>query len=257
MSPNALPDTQLTALSIETDRLRAFAPPLRVVQLSDLHMRAYETEHESLVCTVNAQQPDLILLTGDLVSRDRATLPSLERLVGQLHARLGIYACRGNWEFKHGVRRSVLAALLARAGAELLVNASRLLETEAGTLYVGGVDDLCRGWPDLRATLAPAARADFGILMCHVPMGADLIPAKSGVHLVLSGHTHAGQVRVPLLWRFVLPEYHSGYVAGLYRKAWGHVYVNRGFGGSGPAPVRFCCPPEVTVLTLRGTIQDV
>lgn len=226
--------------------------PLRFAGLADLHMGAFTERHERLAQAVNEADLDFVFLTGDMIRHAPEGWDALSRLVGLMHCRHGIYAVRGNWEFKFPLRPSVLKGMMEDWGAELLVNEARTVRTACATVHVGGVDDLARGWPDFAAAVQGADRADYGILLCHAPLGVCLLPPDCGVRLTLSGHTHAGQVRIPLLWRLALPEFHGGFVAGLYETDRGQVYVSRGFGGSGLVPVRFLCPPELTIFEVRG-----
>ncbi len=237
-------------VQLAAGRLPSGAPPLRFAALSDLHMAAFGPRHERLAEAVNAEDVDFVLLCGDLVRLVPEGWEALGELVRRVRCRHGIYAVRGNWEFKFPHRRSVLREMMAGWGAELLVNESRALQTASGTVQVCGVDDVARGWPDFREALRGAAEADYGVLMCHAPLGVRLVPPGSGIDFTFSGHTHAGQIRIPYLWRFALPEFHGNYIAGPYRTDGGPLYVSRGFGNSGPAPLRFRfrCPPELTVF---------
>ncbi len=235
---------------LTAERLPAGAPPLRFAGLSDLHMSAFSPLHERLAEAVCEADVDFVLLAGDLIRAVPEGWDALGRLVGRMRCRHGVYVVRGNWEFKFPHRTSALREMMRGWGAELLVNDSRTLRTACGTVQVCGVDDLARGWPDFRAALHGAAEADYALLLCHEPLGVRLLPPESGIGLTFSGHTHAGQVRIPYIWRFALPEFHGNYIAGLYRTERGPLYVSRGFGGSGPAPlrVRFRCPPELTLF---------
>lgn len=229
-------------------RLPAGAPPLRFAALSDLHMSAFGPLHERLAEAVNSADVEFVLLAGDLIRTVPDGWDALGRLIGRMRSRHGAFAVRGNWEFKFPHRASALRGMMEDWGAELLINESRTLRTTSGTVQVCGVDDLARGWPDFPAAVRGAAGADYAVLVCHAPLGVRLLPPESGIDLTFSGHTHAGQVRIPYIWRFALPEFHGNYIAGLYRTEWGPVYVSRGFGGSGTVPVRFLCPPELTVF---------
>lgn len=235
--------TDLTAPTLQPG-----GPALRVVHLSDLHVRAFRRRHEALTRVVRELEPDLIAISGDMVVDRKPPFPHLMRLMSGLRAPGGVFACRGNWELRHDMRPATMRGMLKECGAELLVNESRLVETPAGRVSVGGVDDLQRGWPNFGEALEGADEADCSLLLCHEPLGARLLPDDCPVDLMLSGHTHAGQVRIPWLWRLALPEYHGGFYQGLYPTPWGHLYVNRGFGGTGPLPVRFRCPAEVALL---------
>lgn len=224
--------------------------PLRFGQISDLHLRALGPQHEQLTRTVNELDLDFLCLTGDFLAAHVSTWRPLHRLLSGFRCRHGIFACRGNWEVKQGVRPSVFREMLASWGVRLLVNESCVVETPSGSVRIGGVDDVRAGWPRFDAAWRNGPPAGFNILLSHAPLTARFVRPKDGVDLVLSGHTHGGQVRIPLIWRLLLPHCSGGFVDGLYPMEWGHLYVNRGFGEVGAPPVRFRCPAEFAVFTL-------
>jgi len=234
------------------DRLPADASALRFVHLSDLHLRALRPEHDRLVELIDTWAPDFIFLTGDLICGDPPRWPLVGELVGRMHATHGTFACRGNWEVESGPPVRELRRMMAGWGATLLVNESRRVRAGGGTVCVCGVDDLPTGWPDFEAALSGSAGADYVVLLSHAPLAARLAGRHGRVDLILSGHTHGGQIRVPLLWRMALPPCTGGFTAGLYRVGQTHLYVSRGFGANGPLPVRFRCPAEVTLFELDG-----
>lgn len=246
------PHRAIRRIDLRGERLPPGRPPLRFVQLSDLHMRAYRDRHEWLAESISRLEPDFVFLTGDMIVDVTTSCEALGRLVRALRARHRVLACRGNWEFKQGMRAHALRSMLGEWGAELLINATRTFETAAGRVFVGGIDDLARGWPDFDAAVQGAHAADYAVLLCHEPVGADLLPPDTGIDLMLSGHTHGGQVKIPVLWRLALPSFHGGYCEGLYQMPWGRLYVSRGFGGSGRPPVRFRCPPEAPLFRVAG-----
>jgi predicted MPP superfamily phosphohydrolase len=232
--------------------LRRDAEPLRIVHLSDLHLARLRARHERLVARVNEWEPDVICLTGDLVTRRRSSWDLLRGLAGHLRAAYGVFACPGNWEVKTRLRYETMRRVGDDCGVAFLVNESRALQTDAGLVYLCGVDDLALGWPLWEDALEGNREADYTILMSHAPLAARLVTPQMGVDLVLSGHTHGGQMRVPFLWRLFLPSAHGGLVGGLYPMDWGAAYVNRGFGAAPRLPLRFMCPPEVAFFTLEG-----
>jgi predicted MPP superfamily phosphohydrolase len=236
----------LTAASLQPG-----APPLRFAHLTDLHLRSLRKRHERLVSTVNERRPDFVCLTGDIIGSHPETWELVVRLVSRFECRHGVFACPGNWEAKCSRRTAEMKRWMARCGVELLVNESRVVETPAGAVRVSGVDDLARGWPNFAEALSCDSGARYSILLSHAPLSARMIGQESGVDLVLSGHTHGGQVRVPLLWRMALPSCHGGFVAGLYRMPYGWLYVNRGFGGAAWMPFRFRSPAEVAFFEVR------
>ena len=241
----SLPTGRFQVERISVTAPRPIAAPLRFVHLSDLHLRARQPRHDRLVEAVNEWGPDCVFVTGDTIGHMRGGWDIACDVLGRLEARHGVYACRGNWEARCPLRRSTQRRRLAQCGVELLVNEARTVRTDAGRIAVCGIDDLAEGWPDFAASLGNEEEADYTILLSHAPLAAVMLDGAAGVDLVLSGHTHGGQIRFPVLWRAILPICTGGYVTGLHRTEWGHVYVSRGFGEAAWLPVRFRCPAEV------------
>ncbi len=239
-------------------------PPLRICHLSDLHLRRRSTRQDGLADLVTERAPDLVALTGDVLVREASSARVAAALLPRLRGRLGTFACRGNGEMRRSERLSALRAMMADWGVELLVNESRMVRAESGTVLVGGLDDVSLGWPDSAAALSATEPADCALLLAHAPLAAHLAAAAhlvAGAHrtpagrppdVILSGHTHGGQIRVPLLWRAALPPFSAGFAGGLYAMPWGHLYVNRGFGTARTLPVRWHCPAEVAFIDLQG-----
>jgi predicted MPP superfamily phosphohydrolase len=247
-----MPGFSIERVSLSSPSLRPDAPPVRFVHLSDLHIARLRRRHGRLVECVNGWQPDFVCLTGDLVTRSPASWDVLGELGGRLQAKHGVFACPGNWEIKTGLRSEAMRRLGEECGVTFLINESRILRTAAGSLQLCGIDDLARGWPVWEDTLAADDGADYTILMAHAPIAARLLPQGAGVDLMLSGHTHGGQIRVPLVWKLFLPSCHGDLVDGLRTTDWGAVYVNRGFGAAPRLPLRFRCPSEAAFFTLAG-----
>ena len=242
---------RLTAPAFASD-----APPLRFAHLSDLHMQRFTARHARLVQEINGRDVDFVFLTGDILSSAPGTRSATARLLRSLQCRRGVYACRGNWEVKCAGRPSRLAGWMSQHGARLLINESESAPTPAGTVLVSALDDLSAGAPDLESTLQSSpSGAAYRILLSHAPLAAQLLPECAGIHLVLSGHTHGGQIRIPWLWKHVLPRCHGSFTGGLYTFRWGHLYVSRGF-GTVRVPLRLFCPPEVTFFEVTGSGND-
>ena len=245
------PGFQVEEVTIRVQSLRQDAPALRFAHLSDIHMRALRRRHEALVDLIAERKPDFVFLTGDIISHRPATWDLLKKLMGRFAPRHGVFACPGNWEASLTVRDATLKELAAGAGAELLINESRTVQTPSGKVRIAGVGDLVAGWPDFESTLREGRGCDYTILLSHAPLAARFVEEDSGVDLVLSGHTHGGQIRIPVVWRWLQPSCHGGFPAGLYPMDWGYLYVNRGFGSVGWAPVRFRCPAEATFFEVK------
>ncbi|MCS6887339.1 MAG: metallophosphoesterase [Chloroflexus sp.] len=219
---------------------------LTIGQLSDLHLGhrySFTNAHRAIEYLL-AAQPELIVLTGDLV-QTRAAIARLPEVLSRLHAPLGVYAVPGNHDYWEGMPH--IAALLREHGIHLLVNRHRLIERNGARLLLAGVDDHWDGNPDLALALGGAPAHDFRVLLAHCPDIADEA-AAAGFHLQLSGHTHGGHVRAPGLGPLCLPRHGWRYDMGHFRVGTMRLFVTRGVGG---LPLRFGCPPEVSLLRLR------
>lgn len=243
------------ALLQEEARLRRLAPELdglRVAQISDLHMSSLLRRDwvARVVDSVNAQQPDLIVLTGDMVDGppERRMESALE--LGRLAAPLGVFACVGNHEYYSGY--AAWMPVFKDLGLHMLNNAHATLNVRGRELVLAGVTDpVARTFglpgPDLVAALAHAPKDKPCILLEHRPGLAEL-RAKQGVDLQLSGHTHGGQA--PGL-REIVRSVNKGYLRGWYEVKGMPLYVSPGAGLWGGFPIRIATPSEIAVFTLR------
>ena len=249
---------RLVQRELALDRWPRALDGYRIVQLSDIHIgpirgRRFAGE---LVQRVNALDPDLVAITGDLVDGPvRRLLPEVEPLRG-LRARDGVVAVLGNHDFYSGAGDWEEA--LGRLGVEVLRNRHRVVRRDGAAFLLAGVDDhrgdlRQEGSPeDLPAALAGAPPELPVILLAHDPSTFPAA-ARRGVDLQLSGHTHGGQI-----WPFgVLVRLAIPFVAGVHRRAGSVLYVSRGTGFWGP-PMRLLAPAEITVLRLRarGAAQE-
>jgi predicted MPP superfamily phosphohydrolase len=201
----------------------------------------------SVVELTNTLKADIVALGGDYVSRDRKFIaPGIAEL-GRLHAPMGRFAVLGNHDHWVGLEDS--RAALDSAGIISVVNRGEWLERRGTRLRICGVDDYWEGAQDLASALGDATRNDATILLSHNPDYAEDI-RDDRVGLVLSGHTHGGQVVLPFCpVRWAPTEYGAKYLGGLAKAPVCNVYVSRGTGTSG-LPVRFRCRPEITLITL-------
>lgn len=230
----------------------------RIAQLSDIHFEEYTEPFflEEAVRHINTLHPDLVSLTGDFVSN--GPLPAhlsigwsheCARILDQLHCPLR-YAVLGN----HDVLVNAVAVTEALASNHIpvLSNSYVPLERDGSRIWLSGLAEVLFQHPNLTRAL-PAQRdaaIEPVILMVHEPDYADRIVGHQ-VALVLSGHTHGGQVRIPFMPPMYLPEMGTKYVEGLFHLPDAtQLYVNRGIGTVG-VPFRFRCPPEITVHTLQ------
>lgn len=233
-------------------RLPAALQGLTIAHLSDLHVsRATSAEHVAeAVALANRQRPDLVVLTGDYITDDPAFIPAAARAVAGLRAPLGVYAVLGNHDHWSGAADRIVSSF-EDAGVAVLGNAHRRLPVRDGAVWLAGVDDPWLGRDDLAHALRGAPEGDLRVLLAHEPDFADTA-ARQGVQLQLSGHSHGGQVRLPLTGHVVVPPMSERYPIGLQRVRGSSalVYTSRGIGVVAPA-VRFNCRPEVAILRLR------
>jgi predicted MPP superfamily phosphohydrolase len=224
-----------------------------LLQLSDFHAgnrRGWEARLRRVVRTANDLRPDLIALTGDFVNRT-AVIPACMAVLAELRATHGTIAVFGNHDYAGSPRRtSCLAAALADVGITLLRNDVYVVPTRA-SLVVVGLDDACTGHdkPAVALSRLPRVRGTR-IMLSHYPDAMEALSPRT-VDLVLSGHTHGGQIGVPLLGRLAGSlRARTAYLAGLYDVDGTVLYVNRGIGTSFPG-ARFLAPPELTCITLE------
>jgi len=230
----------------------------RIVQLSDIHLDEYTEPFflERIVHKVNILAPDLVLLTGDFITNGSLSFAvshhaahRCAEIIATLTAPLR-YAVLGNHDVAYNAAL-VIQSLTSR-GTPVLVNQNIAIEKNGDRLWICGLEDPGTSHPDLDLAVPSAPRAPV-ILMSHEPDYADTVIAHPRGHLVdlmLSGHSHGGQIRLPFLRPLVLPPMGEKYPMGHYQFRQMQLYVNRGIGTVG-LPLRLNCPPEVTVLTLQ------
>lgn len=218
--------------------------PLRLLHLSDVHVRAPSDWLQALCAELPAYEADLILLTGDIVTRGWSEAAAGAFLDALPQARLGRFAVMGNWEYWGGADPEPWGRFLEAHGVRLLQNEG----VDLGPIALAGVDDLLAGEPDPDAALAGLPDDKPTIVMAHSPA---IFPAlaRPPVRLVLSGHSHAGQLRIPLLGAPFLPLGTGPYVGGWFQERGVQLFVSRGIGWS-IAPVRLHCPPELAEIRL-------
>jgi predicted MPP superfamily phosphohydrolase len=223
----------------------ASADRLRIVQVSDLHVHGIGTLERQLLEQLHDAQADLIVITGDSIDR-AGSLPLLDRLLGEFPRSPRVLAILGNWEYRSGVGPDQFAHLYARHGIELLVNQSIELEHRGRTIRVTGLDDILDGRPNAGMALRAGRSLDHHLVLAHCPTSRDTLglPPEHPASLVLSGHTHGGQV-APFGVATILPPGCGRYVAGWYRDDGGPpLYVSRGIGTS-LLPIRLGATPEL------------
>jgi predicted MPP superfamily phosphohydrolase len=230
----------------------------RIAQISDLHLEEYTEDYflRRVIDHVNDLAPDMVLVTGDFISRG----PLTPVVSFQAAGRCGELLSRLRCPLRYGILGNHDAAVSSQAvrfhmednGLPMLVNQCTRVEYKGDHIFLAGLDDAEFGRPDLDATLPPKPDAPV-ILLVHEPDYADQVvkhPAAENVDLILSGHTHGGQIRLPFFGPLALPPGGQLYPEGHYQIGSSQLYVNRGIGTVG-VPFRLNCPPEITLSTLR------
>lgn len=253
---------EISRRDVSLPGLSAAFDGMRVVQLSDIHLDEF-TEPFFLklaIDHINRLRPDVVLLTGDYVtfgisSRKfaRGAAWQCANILQRLTCRT-IYAVLGNHDTLIGA--NVVTAALTDNGITVLNNMHLPLQRDGARIWLAGIEDPLEGHPDPEAAIPVSIRNlphEPVILLCHAPDYANHLlsqPAGQAVALMLSGHTHGGQVRLPLLPPLHLPPMGKQYVEGWFRLGSMQLHVNRGL-GTVDLPFRFNCPPEISLLTLR------
>jgi len=239
----------LEEIEVSIDRLPKKLDGFRIVHLSDLHHSTFTAlEHIiNAVNTANSLEPDMVVLTGDYVSHDAAYIEPVAKALKELVAEFGIYACLGNHD--HWTDPDLVTKALEKAGIMMLTNRGLRIEAHGASFWLGGVDDHMVGKVDLAAALKGSFPDETKLLLAHNPI-IFRQTVRAGVDLTFSGHTHGGQVKVRDPEKRILPRRKLS--SGLHKRKYSQIYITRGI-GTVVLPVRFQCPPEVSLITLRSS----
>ncbi|MBI5492524.1 MAG: metallophosphoesterase [Deltaproteobacteria bacterium] len=228
-----------------------------ICQITDVHhSRVIRLNYiNKVIETANSLKPDLTVLTGDYIDQKKRYMePAIKALSG-LKAGYGVLSILGNHDYFPG--RAYTEGVIASHGIPLLKNSHAIIERKGSSICVAGVADYIEDRPDASGALKGVDPLTPRILLSHHPDYSEELPEGERVDLVLAGHTHGGQVRLPFGIAPIVPSnYGQKYSGGLVRLARGtQVYVSRGIGIS-MIPVRFNCPPELTLIRLRPENAD-
>lgn len=229
----------------------------RIAQLSDIHLSAYLSQAEILeaVKIANELKPDLFVLTGDYVSYARSFIPQVAHALGKLKAEFGVFAILGNHD--HWTDGPAVKQALEDNAIRVLCNDNVKITNGDSYIRLAGIDDILVGRDDLNKALQGTDLSETRILLAHNP--AFIRKAISaGIDLMLSGHTHGGQINWKLLVgredyipkRRFLRRRKNRLLRGYAQFGSTHLYVNRGL-GTVVLPLRYGCSPEISVIELR------
>jgi predicted MPP superfamily phosphohydrolase len=224
----------------------------RLVHLSDLHVGALTPPWwaQRWIDRANEEKPDAVVVTGDLVTSGVAFHEAIADLIGGLRGKDGVFCSMGNHDY-FGDGEPLISLMRAR-GAKVLRNEGVVVERGGAPMYIAAIDDTWTKRADIDRALAERPPNIPTVVLAHDP---DRFPqiAKRGVDLVLSGHTHGGQIAFPFLARWInASKLAHHFHIGIYKDGDATLYVHPGLGTTGP-PIRLGVAPALVVLTLRAT----
>lgn len=226
---------------------------LRFVQLSDLHPKRFGHLEEKVLKILREIKPDFIFITGDIVDQLTRDFENCQRFWQKLSqiAPGRTFVVLGNHEHRNPYFPK-LVSLFEKSGFKVLNNQAEKISLGADSFWLIGVDDPHSGFDELEKTMKGVASEDLKILLAHSPeIFQKLKKIDQKVDLVLTGHTHGGQINIPGLVNLVLPlKYDKKYKRGLFREKEIYLYVNRGVGTT-VLPLRFNAFPEITLIKLN------
>jgi predicted MPP superfamily phosphohydrolase len=240
---------ELTETDIHVRDLPPAFDGFRIAHVSDLHYSPIvpHADIERIIRLTQNLNADMIALTGDYTTARASYVEPCAEMLGRLSAPAGVWAVLGNHD--HYTDPELTTRALARARINVLENANTTVTRGGDTLQLVGVDDWSWGKSDFTRALHGVDVRRPSILLSHQPIVLDL-PQTDGLSLILSGHTHGGQLRLPLVGAPVRFVNEFKYLRGHYQRNDTQLYVSRGTGTVG-LPVRFGSRPEIAVLRLR------
>lgn len=229
---------------------------LRVGVMADFHFKPGVDEPlvQEAVDRLQREKPDLIALPGDFIDSDPAVLDPLLRVLRQLAPEHGVFASMGNHD-GWNARTEVVGRSFERVGIPLLINRNSVIRIRGEKFAIAATDHVWLGKPDPARALRGIPFGVPVLALVHEPDFFDEMSVHRNL-LQISGHTHGGQCRVPFLgYAPAKVRYGRKYIQGSFSHGASRLFVTRGIGTTA-LRVRFACPPEVAVLTLRSEKSD-
>lgn len=237
----------LERVEIILDRLPKKLDGFKIIHLSDIHHSPF-TDIQLIARTVkiaNRLRPDMFLLTGDYVSHDCEFIAPVAAELGKLTSLYGTYACLGNHD--HWTDADLITHLFRGEGINMLINEGLRLEVDGSSFWLAGVDDYMVGKTDVARAMRGSYPDEMKLLLAHNPIiFRQSVRAK--IDLTLSGHTHGGQVKIRDDEKRIIRR--RKLTSGLHNRNGSQIYITRGI-GTVVLPVRYQCPPEISLLELR------
>lgn len=217
-------------------------PPLKIAHLTDLHTYGLGSREQEVLNRLEEEKPDLIAITGDTLAQS-GTYELCRPFLSRLHAPSGVWAVPGNFENRRRLDNE--SAFYNSLNIHYLINSSQFIRSN---LCVVGLDDAASGFPNLEAALAFVPKQAATLVLMHSP--GYFRQAAGRCDLILAGHSHGGQIRLPFVGGLWFPKGVDGFTEGWFEKEKTRMYVSRGL-GTVLLDVRLFCRPELVLITLE------
>lgn len=232
--------------------LNSHLPPadrIKAIQISDLHLKSVQHYHQNLCKKITDLKPDILFFTGDAID-DNRSLNAFNTFLQLLPPSIPKVAILGNWEYWGKVDVDKLRAIYEKCNGTLLINEHKLYSVKNRSIAVSGTDDFVGGSANIELAMPEPIACDYHVVLNHCPQYSEVIPFQIDknipIDLILSGHTHGGQVNLLGFIPF-LPQGSGKYVSGWYQDQHKNLYVSKGIGTS-ILPVRFGARAEISVF---------
>jgi uncharacterized protein len=237
----------LERIEVRLARLPKQLDGFRIIHLSDIHHSPFTgLDHiKRTIRICNRLRPDMVVLTGDYVSHEAEYIKPVAKALGELRSRLGTFGCLGNHD--HWTDADLVTRHLVENGISMLINSGSRFEADGAAFWLAGVDDHMVGKTDVPSALRGSYPDEMKLLLAHNPV-IFREAVRNGVDLTLSGHTHGGQVKLRDDDKRLWPRRRLS--AGLHARRQSQIYITRGI-GTVVLPVRYQCPPEISLLELK------
>ncbi|WP_036679104.1 metallophosphoesterase [Daejeonella oryzae] len=223
---------------------------LKIIQISDLHLQSIGRNHRNLAKKINKINPDLLLFTGDSIDRYKKQIV-FDEFLSLFDHHIKKVAILGNREYERGIIINELGDIYKKHNGYLLINESRKYQFGNSSISITGIDDFMAGTADFKKAVKNYKSADHHVVLTHCPQHRDIIKDEMGnipIDLVLSGHTHGGQIKI-LGYAPFTPGGSGRYVNGWYKESRPHLYVSKGIGTTA-YPIRFGSRAEIAIFNL-------
>lgn len=237
---------------VKNDTVKSESESIKVVQISDTQIGSfYSTKNLKKVANkINALNPDIIVFTGDLIdySNKNPDIDEITTILSSMNARLGKFSVFGNHDYMYKLPR-YYRQIMKNSNFNLLINENKKIKlTDDKYINILGVDEILNGNPNIKYLEKIIDKNHFNLLLAHEPDLVDML-SKNSMNLVLSGHSHGGQIRVPFKGALVTPPYGRKYTKGFYEINGNNLYVSSGL-GSTKLPFRFLNVPEIVEFNI-------